>query len=313
MRRLRPILHRLKRLLRRRALEAEMNAELQAHIDGLTQRYVAAGLSLKEARYAAQREFGGVAQIKERARDQRRSVWVEQFVQDFRVGLRVLLKEKGFCLVATTVLALGICSVTTQFTIVNTALFNLLPFPQPERLMMVKLRAAGLVGRSLNTNIMPSDYRDFANEQRSFERLAGYITGGASWPVAVDGITRPAAVSAVEEGLFELLGVAPVLGRSFTVEDDRPQAEPTGGIVRHVLGKGVMQLAIGGAIGTLVVLVVGTMAYGRIAGFLYRVTPFDPLVYSAVWALLGGASMLACFIPARRAAQVDPMTALRAD
>lgn len=151
-------------------------------------------------------------------------LWLEQLAQDVRVGTRALLREKSFCLVSTAVLALGICGVTAQFTIVNTALFDLLPFPEAERLMTLKLRAADAVTRSPNTNIMPADYEDYAAGQRSFARLAGYMTGGPDWPVAVEGVTRPADVAAVEHGFFDLLGVTPLVGRTFTADEDQPGA-----------------------------------------------------------------------------------------
>src|SRR5436190_1072948 len=78
MRRLKGILHRLSGLFRRRTLESDMSEEMQAHLDALTERNRAAGMSSDEARYAALRTFGGVAQIAERARDERRSLWGEQ-------------------------------------------------------------------------------------------------------------------------------------------------------------------------------------------------------------------------------------------
>src|SRR5688572_24277663 len=94
--RVRSALHRLRGLLRRRTLETEMNAELRAHLDGLIERNVAAGMAPDEARYAALREFGGVAQIAERARDERRSAWGEHVMQDLRYAVRQLRKTPAF-------------------------------------------------------------------------------------------------------------------------------------------------------------------------------------------------------------------------
>ena len=66
----------------------------------------------------------------------------ESFLQDMRIGFRVLIKEKSFCFLAVLVLALGICGVTTQFTVVNALVLRGFSFPPPEQLMSV-----GLIGR----------------------------------------------------------------------------------------------------------------------------------------------------------------------
>src|SRR5882724_11531300 len=66
------------------------------------------------------------------------TMFLESFSQDVRIGLRVLIKEKGFCALAVTVLALGICAVTTQFSIVNGVILRGFSFPNADRLMSVQ-------------------------------------------------------------------------------------------------------------------------------------------------------------------------------
>src|SRR3954453_8673352 len=101
-------------LFRRKQHEAEMSEELRAHLDGLIDRNLAAGMSPTEARQAALRTFGGVEQIKERARDERRSAWVEQLWQDLRYAVRQLETNRTFTMVVvvTLGLAIGVNSVT---------------------------------------------------------------------------------------------------------------------------------------------------------------------------------------------------------
>src|SRR5438552_17376700 len=98
MPRLRAWFSRLLGLFRKQRRETEMNAELQQHLDALTERNIAAGMSPKEARNAALREFGGVEQIKESAREQRVWLSANDFLQDLRFGARILRRRPGFAL-----------------------------------------------------------------------------------------------------------------------------------------------------------------------------------------------------------------------
>src|SRR3954447_26147809 len=106
---------------------------------------------------------------------------LESFLQDVRIGFRILIKEKTFCLLAVLVLALGICGVTTQFTVVNAFVLRGFSFPHPEQLMSV-----GLIdpqGTPQNNNfgagVIPSaqDYEDIRSAQQSFSMLAAYLNG----------------------------------------------------------------------------------------------------------------------------------------
>src|SRR5438045_6879531 len=95
-------------LVRKQSREAEMNAEIQQHLDALTERKIAAGMSPKEARNAALREFGGVEQIKERAREQRLWLSADDFLQDLRFGASMLRRSHGFAIIEILCLKIGI-------------------------------------------------------------------------------------------------------------------------------------------------------------------------------------------------------------
>src|SRR5207237_7488854 len=118
---------RLLGLVRKQRREKEMNAEIQQHLDALTERNIATGMSLKEARNAALREFGGVEQIKEVAREQRVWMWADEFLQDLRFGVRMLFRNPGFSLLAILCLTLGIGTNAAVFSWIEGILFH--PYP----------------------------------------------------------------------------------------------------------------------------------------------------------------------------------------
>src|ERR1700756_3310738 len=95
-------------LFRKSRGDAEMAEEMRQHVDLLTERNIAAGMSPDEARNAALRQFGGVEQVKEIAREQRVWRWADEFLQDIRFGARMLWRTPGFSILAILCLTLGI-------------------------------------------------------------------------------------------------------------------------------------------------------------------------------------------------------------
>jgi putative ABC transport system permease protein len=229
MPRFRPILHRLRGLFRRGSLEAEMNDELRGHLESLVERNIAAGMSPEDARYAALRTFGGVEQIKERARDERRGwSWLEGFVKDVRYAVRALRKSPGFTATALFTLAVAIGATTALFSVINSVLLRPLPFPEASRLMVVwETNAQQGVKREGPAG--PNFY-DWREQSGSFEDLAALEIGSGT----VTGRGEPQQVPAlrVTTNLFSLLGVRPALGRLFAPEDGRGGRQPLA-IVSH--------------------------------------------------------------------------------
>ena len=150
------------------------------------------------------------------------------FFQDLRIGLRVLVKEKVFCVLAVTVLALGICGVTTQFTVVNAFVLRGFSFPHPEQLVSVGLidpKATDNENNNGSGNIPSSqDYEDMKAAQRSFSMMTGYLNGSTINVTYKNNPTRYTG-GYVTEDFFRILGVSPILGRDFTPEDNKPGAE----------------------------------------------------------------------------------------
>jgi putative ABC transport system permease protein len=169
---------------------------------------------------------------------------LDSFRQDVRVGLRVLFKEKTFCVLAVIVLALGIGGVTTQFTVVNAFVLRGFSFPHPEQLMTVGL-VDPLANANQNNNgagFIPSsqDYEDLRAAQQSFAMMSGYLNGST---INVTYKNNPQRYTGgyVTDEFFKILGVSPIMGRDFTADDNKPGAEKT-----TILGYEIWQHDFGG-------------------------------------------------------------------
>ena len=212
-----------------------MNAELQAHLDGLIERNIAAGMSPEDARHAALRTFGGLAQIAERARDEQRSLWAEQLVQDLRYAVRSLAKSPAFTLTAVVTLALGIGVNAALFSAVNMVGLRPLPVKDPENLVVPAGRTARGDTRG---GFGYAEYLDYRASNRTLDGLlaaAGRNAGNASFEdegavqadPARDGRgSNLVTVRWVSDNYFAVLGGSIQLGREFRPDEARPGSPP---------------------------------------------------------------------------------------
>ena len=140
--------------------------------------------------------------------------------QDIRYGFRMLLKKPGFTAIAVLTLALGIGANTAIFSVVNAVLLRPLPFAEPDRLVMVYEKRLKL-GRTRNPVSAP-DFIDWRAQSTVFENMAAYTW----WNANLTGGDEPERImgTVASAGLFPTLGVKPALGRSFTPEEDQPNA-----------------------------------------------------------------------------------------
>src|SRR5579871_3414271 len=137
------IFHRLRSLLRRSEAEAELNRELELHIEQLTKEHVAAGMAHPEARLTAQREFGSLEMTKEQCRDMRRVNFVRDLVKDLAYSFRLFMRSPGFTLTAVLSLALGIGANTAIFSLVDAVLLRMLPVRDAHLLVEVSRDGGG--------------------------------------------------------------------------------------------------------------------------------------------------------------------------
>src|SRR5690349_4878587 len=103
----RSLMLRLRAIFRRRTLDDDMQAEMRQHLERTTERLMARGMSERDARLAARREFGNVTAVQEEARDARGARWVDELTGDARFALRYFGRHKATTAIIVTVLALG--------------------------------------------------------------------------------------------------------------------------------------------------------------------------------------------------------------
>src|SRR2546423_492435 len=153
---------------------------------------------------------------------------LDSIFQDIRIGFRILTKDKSFCFLAVLVLALGICGVTTQFTVVNAFVLRGFSFPHPEQLMGVGLidPQATPQNNNFGAGNIPSgqDYEDMRAAQQSFSQMAAYLFGST---INVTYRNNPQRYTGgyVTDEFFKIVGVSPIMGRDFTADDNKPGSE----------------------------------------------------------------------------------------
>src|SRR5262249_17934074 len=220
MTRLRYFLRRLRALWLSEEIHEEISEEMRFHLELRAEENVRRGMTPEEARREAERRFGRFDRIKEQGYEARGGRWLEATWRDLRYGARMLLKSPGFTATALLTLALGIGANITIFSVVNAVLLRPLPYPESERLVFLWSEAP-----RQNIRERASAYANFSewrNQNKSFEDLAVFDPT----VVTLTGAAEPEQVMSVRASanLFPLLGVAPMVGRTFTADEERQRA-----------------------------------------------------------------------------------------
>ena len=192
-----------------------MAEEMQAHVDLLTERNIAAGMLPHEARNEALRQFGGVEQTKEIAREQRVWRWADEFVQDIRFGARMLLRSPGFSLLAILCLTLGIGTNAAVFSWIEGILIRPYPLvPHQDRMFALIGTTRGVEGHN---GLSYPEFLDFEKNSTLFESFIVDRIMGTS--LSVGDRAEWASGGIVSANYFDALGVRPILGRGFRAEE----------------------------------------------------------------------------------------------
>jgi predicted permease len=235
------LLFRLRALLRRKSVEADLDEELRVHFEQQVEKYITSGLPPEEAKRRARLAFGGLDQVKEECREALGVSLIATTIQDSRYALRMLRKSPGFTAVAVLTLALGIGASTAVFSVVDPLLFRRLPYPNDNQLVSV-----GYLGPVDNNEFnVVSSYFDWRREQSPFQSLTA-MRPGEGCDVTIGDTPRRIACYHVAGNFLRTFGIAPILGRDFDAEDDRPHA-PTVALLSH----GFWQRAFGGDVKVL--------------------------------------------------------------
>jgi predicted permease len=209
-------------LLRRNKMEADLDAELRAHLAMLADRHLARGLSSEDAQRAACLELEGMEQVKEQVREMRVGSNIESWWRDIRYAVRALLKSPGFTWVALATLASGIGVNTAMFSMAHAVLWRPLPYPRPDQLFIAS--EVEIKHPDIQWGASYPNFREWRARAHTFENLAAILSDqrvlrGGSEPVRVTG-------AAVGHEFFSVLGVQPIAGRAFTASEDKQGGSP---------------------------------------------------------------------------------------
>jgi predicted permease len=205
----------LRGLFGHKRLERELDDEVRFHLEMQIEDNLQAGMNPAEARYAALRSFGAIEPMKENYRERSAFALVETVAQDVRYAVRTLRKSPGFTVTAVAVLALAIGANTAMFSVLHAVLLRPLPYRSPEQLAMLWTEDPTQnfrEGRSALWDVEQwrSQSQSFA-DMATFDAVSTFLTGA-------DGVEEIVGAS-ISPNLLPLLGVGPVLGRSFSTEE----------------------------------------------------------------------------------------------
>jgi predicted permease len=222
VRQIRSFLLRLGGLFQHSRQEQDLTDEFESNIAFHIEDNLRAGMAPEEARRQAILRFGGIESTKQDCRDRLGFPFLEAFLYDLRYAARSLARSRMFTVVAVATLAFGIGATTTMFTVAQAVLLRPLPYAQPGRL--VAIAEVDRVKPSTGANVASADFAEWQRMNTVFSGMAAYVGIDERGKVRIDlpltgiGETRILKGLVVYSNLFDVLGVAPVLGRNFAGE-----------------------------------------------------------------------------------------------
>jgi putative ABC transport system permease protein len=207
-----------------RRVEADLDQEVQSHLELLTEENTRAGMPPQEAQRAARIQLGGVEVVKEQVRDQRLGYWFHSILSDCRYGVRQLRKNPSFSAIAVLALALGIGFSSIVFSLFYNGFLHPFPYRDADRLMAIRMIDTTAASREFRAVFHLDEVAAFRKQTHTFEDIVGVT----SWDVLYSrkGINEPVHGCVMTSNAMEFWGVHPMLGRGLTEEDSQPGAPP---------------------------------------------------------------------------------------
>jgi predicted permease len=216
------LFERLRALLLRNRVEADMDEEMRFHIERETEERIRHGIEPQRARREALLAFGGVERRKEEVRDARGVSALENAGADLRHAARALRRNPIFAATAVVVLTLGVGASAAVYGVAHAVLLADLPFPEPDRIVRIyqKYSETTLFGLSV------VDVQAIAQQQRSFASIGAMRPGEATIATPEHPTPERRGIGRATAGMFKVLGVRPAAGRFFEERDEAAGADP---------------------------------------------------------------------------------------
>jgi hypothetical protein len=200
-----------------RRVDQDFQQELSAHLEMLTHENILRGMAPAEANRNAHVRLGGITQLREINHELRGLPMLETFMQDIRYAFRMLRKNPGFTAIAVLTLAFGIGANSAIFTAVDTLALRRLPYSNPEKIITIGSREAH--HPEAEEWISAPTLFDLQDGARSFSCVAGISPVWSNVVMGRDHAERLETLF-VSAGFFPMLGVQPVIGRTFRADED---------------------------------------------------------------------------------------------
>src|SRR6185295_2929063 len=207
---------RIRALRQREDVINDIDREMRLHLEMQVDANIKAGMSQLEAREKAMRSFGNVNRAVDAAYDVKGGGIFETLAQDIRYGVRMLVKHKAFTSIAVITLALGIGANTAIFSVVNELLLRPLPYRDADRIVTVW--EVSPEGRHQNTTSR-ANFRAWREQNTNFQYIAAFTDQRLN--LTGTGEPEELSVQFATPEFFKILGVDPILGRTFLPEDDK--------------------------------------------------------------------------------------------